>query len=249
MALYGAPVWVDALTTRNKALLRRPQRVIAVRAIRGHRTVSWTAATLLAGDPPWELQAEVLAEVYQFRSEQRASGERPSVDQVGRVRALAQRALIHWWKGDLGSPAAGSATVDAIRPHLRRWVNRQHGALTFRLSQVLTGHGCFGKYLHQIARREATPACHESGAPVDSADLQRRALVAVIGGDLSLSSVVRCMLGSERCWSAVTSYCEEVMALKEAAEREREAAAHADSLRRRRPGRRRRQFALLHPPQ
>ncbi|CAH2106726.1 unnamed protein product [Euphydryas editha] len=80
MALYGAPLWVDALSAHNKALLRRPQRVIAVRVIRGYRTVSWTAASLLAGDPPWELQAEVLAKVYQFRSGQRANGECPSVD-------------------------------------------------------------------------------------------------------------------------------------------------------------------------
>ncbi|CAH2087658.1 unnamed protein product [Euphydryas editha] len=29
MALYGAPIWCDALTTKNKTLLRRPQRVIA----------------------------------------------------------------------------------------------------------------------------------------------------------------------------------------------------------------------------
>ncbi|XP_047535139.1 uncharacterized protein LOC125069640 [Vanessa atalanta] len=62
MALYGAPIWIDALTAGNRALLRKPQRVIAVRGIRGYRTVSWTAATLLAGDPPWELQAEVLLE-------------------------------------------------------------------------------------------------------------------------------------------------------------------------------------------
>nr|XP_026499748.1 uncharacterized protein LOC113403422 [Vanessa tameamea] len=30
MALYGAPIWVDALTADNRALLRKPQRVIAV---------------------------------------------------------------------------------------------------------------------------------------------------------------------------------------------------------------------------
>ncbi|CAH2108906.1 unnamed protein product [Euphydryas editha] len=52
MAMYGAPVWVDALSRANKTLLRRPQRVIATRAIRGYRTVSWTAACVLAGDPP-----------------------------------------------------------------------------------------------------------------------------------------------------------------------------------------------------
>ncbi|CAH2094767.1 unnamed protein product [Euphydryas editha] len=44
------------------------------------------------------------------------------------------------------------------------------------------------------------------------------------------------MLGSERSLSAAASFCEGVMALKETAEREREADAHADSLRKRRPG-------------
>ncbi|CAH2096595.1 unnamed protein product [Euphydryas editha] len=185
--------------------------------------------------------------------------EEKCLGQTARVRAQAHRALIHWWKEDLESPAAGPETVDAIRHHLRHWVRRRHGVLTFRMTQVLNGHGCFGKYLHKIARREVTPAYHECGAPIDTArhtleqcaawGPQRHAPVAVIGGDLSLSSVVRCMLGSERCWSAVASFCEEVMALKEAAEREREADANANPFRRRRPGGRRRRYALLHPPQ
>ncbi|XP_064076454.1 uncharacterized protein LOC135194654 [Vanessa tameamea] len=116
MALYGAPIWVDALTADNRALLRKPQRVIAVRGIRGYRTVSWTAATLLAGDPPWELQTEVLAEVYRFRVEAKNRGDRPGSAEVGRIRALAQQALIARWQEDLGSPTAGLATVEAILP-------------------------------------------------------------------------------------------------------------------------------------
>jgi hypothetical protein len=42
------------------------------------------------------------------------------------------------------------------------------GNPSFHLSQVLTGHGCFGEYLHRIGR-EATEACHESGADRDTA--------------------------------------------------------------------------------
>ncbi|XP_064072623.1 uncharacterized protein LOC135193562 [Vanessa tameamea] len=119
MALYGAPIWVVALTADNRALLRKPQRVIAVRGIRGCRTVSWTAATLLAGDPPWKLLAEVLAEVYRFRVEARNCGDRPGSAEVGRIRALAQRALIVRWEEDLGSPTAGLATVERRRGY--RW--------------------------------------------------------------------------------------------------------------------------------
>ncbi|XP_045450480.1 uncharacterized protein LOC123659276 [Melitaea cinxia] len=156
MALYGAPVFADALASRdNKALLRRPQRAIAVRAIRGYRTVSWTAATLLAGDPPWELQAEMLARVYAAKSSLRAGeGQVRSTDRAMDIRAQAQRALMIKWEESLGSPAAGTVTVDAIRPHLSRWVQRRHGVLTFRLTQVLTGHGCFEVCITNYHRSE-----------------------------------------------------------------------------------------------
>lgn len=258
MALYGAPVWVDALTARNVALLRKPQRVMAVRAVRGYRTVSWTAGTLLAGDPPWALQAEALAEVYRFRAGLKERGIVPRELEISRIRALAHQALIRRWEEELRFPAAGLATVEAIRPHLSRWIERQHGMLTYRLTQMLTGHGCFGKYLHQVAGREATPVCHGCGAAVDTAHHtlaecvvwapQRRTLVAVLGGELSLSTVVRKCVDSESGWSAFASFCETVISQKEADERERERSAPAGSLRGERPGRRRRGFAaLLHP--
>ncbi|XP_064074329.1 uncharacterized protein LOC135193889 [Vanessa tameamea] len=208
MALYGAPIWVDALTADNRALLRKPQRVIAVRDIRGYRTVSWTAVTL------------------------RCPGRRGSAE-VGRIRALAQQALITRWQEDVGSPTVGLATVEAIRPHLSRWIERKKGTLTFRMTvQVLTGHGCFGKYLHGIVRREVSPSCYECGAPVDTAHHslsectawgpQRHTLAATMGGDLSPPSIVKEMLGSETCWSEMRSFCENVISRKEAAERERE---------------------------
>lgn len=66
MALYGAPLWVEALTAQLKALLRSSQRIIAVRAIRGYRAVSWTTAMLLTNDPIPELPAEMLSEVYRY---------------------------------------------------------------------------------------------------------------------------------------------------------------------------------------
>ncbi|XP_045458386.1 uncharacterized protein LOC123668734, partial [Melitaea cinxia] len=64
MALYGAPIWAGALCARNVSLIRRPQRAIALRAARAYRTVSYTASCLLAGSPPWELEAEALASVF-----------------------------------------------------------------------------------------------------------------------------------------------------------------------------------------
>ncbi|KAA5634946.1 reverse transcriptase family protein, partial [Pseudomonas aeruginosa] len=40
MALYGAPVWGQSLAVGVAKLLQRPQRTIAVRVIRGYRTIS-----------------------------------------------------------------------------------------------------------------------------------------------------------------------------------------------------------------
>ncbi|XP_076301788.1 uncharacterized protein LOC143219866 [Lasioglossum baleicum] len=105
--------------------------------------------------------------------------------------------------------------------------------LTFRLTQVLSGHGCFGEYLHRMGR-EPTAQCHHCDAEVDTArhTLEecrawagpRRALCfAVEGWDLSLPVVLVRMIESERSWRAVTSFCEEVMSRKEVAERAREA--------------------------
>lgn len=63
--------------------------------------------------------------------------------------------LLDWWTEDLGSPAAGLAMVDAVRLHLRGWVKRRHGVLTFRLTQVLAGHGGFGKYRQRVSSEES----------------------------------------------------------------------------------------------
>ncbi|CAF4850603.1 unnamed protein product [Pieris macdunnoughi] len=70
MALYGAPIWDDALIRRtNRMLIRRPQRVIAVRAARCYRTVSFEVACVLAGTPPWEREVELIAALYRAKAE------------------------------------------------------------------------------------------------------------------------------------------------------------------------------------
>lgn len=253
MGLYGAPIWVDALTAHNRTLLRRPQRVMAVRIARAYRTVSGEAACVLAGTPPWELEAEVLATVYWRVAESRTRGEPPLPEEIRRWRETSRKILLRKWRRCLEEPTAGGDTIAAIRPVLRRWLDRERGALTFRLAQVLSGHGCFGRYLCNVAGREPTMECHSCGCAEDTAqhtlaecvawEEPRAELVAVVGADLSLPAVVRSMVGSERSWKAMTSFCEEVMSQKEAAEREREEDSFAHPLRRRRVGRRRRAYA------
>lgn len=259
MALYGAPIWADTLTERTIALLRRAQRVMAVGVVRGYRTVSYEAACLLAGSPPWDLEAECHATTFEWRAALRVRGEWPPAPGVVPAwRLRIRRVLRERWVERLANPQAGRWTVEAVRPVFENWLDRAHGSLSFRLVQVLTGHGCFGKYLCRIAGREPTTECHHCGCDEDTAQHtleacpawadERCALVAVVGGDLSLAALIKSMLEEERSWEAVMSFCELVMSRKESAEREREILSTLP-IRRQRAGRRRRLFnAHLQPP-
>ncbi|KAL0809197.1 hypothetical protein ABMA28_011422 [Loxostege sticticalis] len=150
----------------------------------------------------------------------------------------------------------GRRTVMAIRPVLKEWARRAHGRLTYRATQLLSGHGCFGAFLCQIGREESA-SCHHCPCDEDTAQhtletcpawaRERSVLVAAVGKDLSLRAVVARMLESEEKWQAVLTFCEAVVSQKEAAEREREASADAPTIRRRLTGLRRRQFNLLMP--
>ena len=144
--------------------------------------------------------------------------------------------------------APGLRVLEAVLPNWDVWLDGARPPLTYRVTQVLTGHGCFGEYLHRIWK-EATARCHHCDASVDSAQhtlefcpawaWPRRDLIVDIGWDLSPPAIHGALLASERGRRAVTSFCEQVMLRKEAAERVRVRSSHPERIDRRGRGRRR----------
>ncbi|CAH2103023.1 unnamed protein product [Euphydryas editha] len=167
---------------------------------------------------------------------------------------MGQEALMRRWGEDLAGQPYGTCVTAAIRPVLERWMRRKRKPLTFRLTQILPGHGCLGDYLCRTAQREPTTECHDCGAAMDSAQhtlevcprwaALRQSLTSVLGGDLSLPSIIIAMLGDDESWKAMVSFCEIVMSQKEAEERVREEAADVASIRGRRMGVRRRRYLM-----
>ncbi|XP_017778167.1 PREDICTED: uncharacterized protein LOC108563875 [Nicrophorus vespilloides] len=49
--------------------------------------------------------------------------------------------------------------------NITQWMGRKHGEVTFHLTQALSGHGCFGKYFHRIARKENQKYCLDEDDP------------------------------------------------------------------------------------
>jgi hypothetical protein len=257
MALYGAPVWADSLKRQEISLLCKAQGAMAVRLIRGYRTISREAACVLAGSLPWDLEARALAAVYRWRKEALSRGDLPAPRELEAQRDAARLVMVARWKERLAQPSAGLRTIQAVRPVLEQWLDRSHGALTFRLTQVLSDHGCFGRFLRRIRREESARCHHCDSCPEERAqhtleecpawDGERRTLCATVGHDLSLPTIIRSIVGSDRAWRAVLAFCETVMEVKEAAERQREATSE-DPGRQRRVGRRRRAYARNIPP-
>ncbi|KAL0859970.1 hypothetical protein ABMA27_010286 [Loxostege sticticalis] len=201
---------------------------------------------------PWDLDALVLAALYKWRGEQRSQGQRPAPREIETERLRLEEDAVARCRERLADSTYGRSTTGAIAPILTEWVRRQHGRLTFRATQVLSDHGCFGAYLARIGR-EPTAECHHCRrcdrdtaqhtlASCSAWAGERSVLVSVVGGDLSLPTVVARMASSEEAWQAVLTFCEAVISQKEAAEREREAEASATMIRRKRLGRRRRDY-------
>jgi len=105
----------------------------------------------------------------------------------------------------------------------RKFVNTD-----FHLTQLLTGHGCFGQYLHRF-RKLDDPKCVDCGEATDNTEHAffqcdrwwrlRRELEVIIGRSLDLDTMVQAMLESEVKWEAVRNFANAVLSKREEEER------------------------------
>ena len=96
---------------------------------------------------------------------------------------------------------------------LKRWYSRNHGEVTFALSQALAGHGCFRHYLANFKIID-TPACTYGDANDDTAEhtllacsrwhVERTNLLLQLNIDeLTPANLVPIMLSGESEWNAI----------------------------------------------
>lgn len=210
IVMYGAKLWAKKLTGKGRGKLASTQRLMTLRITRAYRTVSGEALQVLARQVPWDLLAEGAAEG--------STGEE--------VRGR--------WQARWESAQVGSWTRRLI-PHIEAWLSRAHGSLSYRLTQALTGHGCFQQYLHRIGRA-ASPLCVMCGdGAVDDAEHtlfacrrfeeERSRLENTLGHRVSVGCLVEDMLSCEEKWAACLEFVEGAMVAKEEDERQRERRA------------------------
>lgn len=235
--LYGAPVWSErfAASRLAQAPIRRLQKSIALRVIRGYKTIAYEAAILLARIPPLYLMAAKYRRSYEKYKELINSEEDVTAARKREIRTSSEILLRRQWKAHLRNPDLPGLRVRSyILPIFEDWLDREHGSLTFYLTQLITGHGSFGAFLARIGKI-STPICQYCYEEDDTAqhvisvcpnwENERESLRGIFGEDLSLEAIMNAIVRDVNKWETACSFARIVLQAKEHDDYIREKAA------------------------
>jgi RNA binding protein fox-1 len=207
--LYGAQIWADAMQLQENARkMQSVYRLSALRVISAFRTVSYEAACVIAGMKPINIAADEAKRVFEGKKEDMSRDDRKRMEEAS-MRTWQER----WDASDKGR------WTHRLIPNVEVWTNRKHGEVNYHLTQFLTGHGCYRKYLHRFGHDDSPfcPVCVDEEEDVEHVmfkchrfreerDELFRATKMVIGPD----NIVTEMLKSQEAWNAVCSVVKKV---------------------------------------
>ncbi|XP_017773782.1 PREDICTED: uncharacterized protein LOC108560651 [Nicrophorus vespilloides] len=199
--LYAAPIWEQAMIVLSyRKVLETVQRRGEIRICSAYRTISRDAVQVIAGVPPIELLV--------LERDER---------QRGATKVDAQARLLQKWQ-DKWHRSEKLAWTRRLIP----WLSRKHGETTFHLSQALSGHVCFGKYLHIIAKKKKERCwyCEKDDTPEHTLFRccrwvrRKHEAEAELGVLLEPENVISEILQSAESWDIV-AYISEMLLSKE----------------------------------
>lgn len=209
--LYAAPVWSKAVKNQKlKRLLAKVQRQMTIRICSAYRTISSEGATVISGTPPIHLLIEERVENYQ-----------------GRDPLKARENLMERWQHQWETAKYARWTYELI-PSIRRWISRKHGEIDYFITQALSGHGCFRKFLHDRKRAE-TDECVYCGKTDDARHTlfecnrwyrEREIFFQETQSTLTPSNMTECLLKSEQQWDIAYKTIRKIIETKEREYRE-----------------------------
>ncbi|XP_011260713.1 uncharacterized protein LOC105253993 [Camponotus floridanus] len=136
---------------------------------------------------------------------------------------------------------AGARTREAVLPIWETWINRRHGNISFKLTQLFTGHGVFYAFLKRIGKASSDICPHCDTQDRDTAEhtlmeceawkeyrMELLNKIKLTRNELTLGSLIKQMAKDKQDWLAAHDFAEKVFLEKE--EKERQLEAEADSL-------------------
>lgn len=190
--LYAAPIW-SCVSTKKTYLdsARAVSRTMALRLIRGFRTISDDAAHALSGITPIDLD---------IKGKYLASEGYTQLEIKEWIRGV--------WQTRWQESQRGRWTYKLI-PQLTEWADCEHKTVDYHMTQFLTDHGCFRGYLFRF-RHVDTAQCLYCTDAVETAEHillhcsrfaeERAQLVALAGSPLSPRGLVAAMMADKIVW-------------------------------------------------
>lgn len=239
--LYAVPAWVGIFNkpTAHWRCMVLAQRKSNIKVVMGYRTISSIAAGLLAGAAPIDIIARAHTNMYnwkkQIQREQWTQEWGPDEIEQRRDEEIYEKweERISLNQGKNEDTTTSRRLREAFEGHIREWTERRHGGMDFWTTQILTGHGYFGEYIHKMGK-SPTPRCeHCTSEEIDSAEhtLERctawneqRETYKTIAerNNINTRSVIEDMLESKINWKAFKIMCKEIMDAKQKGERNRQ---------------------------
>lgn len=215
--LYAAPILAAEIKKKSAIeQLLKPQRITSLRVISAYRTVSASAALVLAGIPPIDLQImereEISSKLIQITDLERYN------EYIRLVKREARENLLTKWQERWDSDETGRWNHKLI-PNIKCWIKRKSGNTDYYLTQFLTGHGKFNSYLKRFRIREED--CDDCHYELDNAehaifqcfkwDEMRLTLNQNVGAILNPENIVLEMLKSENTWRRCHNFIVHIM--------------------------------------
>ena len=108
-------------------------------------------------------------------------------------------------------------------PDIWPWIDRKFEEVNYYVTQLLSGHRYFSKYLHKMGKT-ASPYClHEEGEIIDDSEYTvfqcvrwqsyRSELTSTIGM-ITAANNIGVMIASRKKWASVANYLERILRLK-----------------------------------
>ena len=222
--LYAAPVWAGSLEKQTiRCKYDQVQRRMALRVASAYRTVSSCAVLVLASIPPIDLLAiERKMTFLALKEAQRVDGNLPP-KKVETIKAESRSWLLEEWQRRWDADVKGRWTHRLIT-NIQKWVGRRFGEVSYHLSQALTGHGGFNKYLcdFRIVDSSACNICH---ADIDDAkhtlfeckawDTERENCNVNLQQVINPDNMVDIMLSTHENWIFIENFIVQIMKKKE----------------------------------
>ncbi|XP_060516193.1 uncharacterized protein LOC132695754 [Cylas formicarius] len=162
----------------------------SLRVCSAYRTVSTEGISVIAGIPPIALLIEERRQRYS-----------------GATKNEARNILQTSWQKKWDTGTYGRWAHQLI-PDIQQWINRPRGEVDYFLTQALSGHGCFGKYLSDRGRAQ-TSDCQYCGLLDDVEHIlfhchrwkeQRIMYSCTTGTNFNPRNMMASLMGEENKW-------------------------------------------------